>query len=151
MDNPLDNEEQDKVTIFRTFHSLLMSGVRQRESEEEDRDMQMLQNNACRRAEDTNIVQCVSPLKYEYAEDDDYQADDSLSYDRDIFKREISNHCMGNQIIREEKIGENQLNNYQTAKKKDFNQEQDSKPEGMRFSCDQCDYQAANKVNLRRH
>ena len=85
MDNPLDNEQQDKVTIFRTFHSLLMSGVRQMESEAEDRDMQILENNDFRSAEETNIIQCVSPLKFEYEEDDKYQAHDSITYDSDSF------------------------------------------------------------------
>jgi len=126
VDNPLDNnKQQDKVNIFQHFHSLLMSGTRQRKSQAEDRDMQILENNDCRNAEETNIAQCVFPLKSECKEDDEYQVDESLTYDRDIFKREISDQGMDNQISREEKIGENQvvlqyeynLCNNQTAKK----------------------------------
>jgi hypothetical protein len=46
VDNPLDNVQEDKVTLFRTFHGLLMSGTRQREMEREDNIMQILENNA---------------------------------------------------------------------------------------------------------
>ena len=86
-----------------------MSGVRQMESEAEDRDMQILENKDFRSAEETNIIQCVSPLKFEYEEDDKYQAHDSITSDSDIFKREIGNQDKDNQINMEDRIGENQL------------------------------------------
>jgi hypothetical protein len=45
VDNPLDNEKQEKVTLFRTFHRLLMSGVSQGGSGAEDKNMQILENH----------------------------------------------------------------------------------------------------------
>ena len=146
VDNPLDNEQQDKVTIFRTFHSLLMSGSGQKKSESEDRDMQILENSDCRSTEETNIAQCVSPLKSEYKEDDEYQVDESLTYDSDIFKREISNQGMDNQIGMEENTGENQ-----PAKERFSDQHQKSKHDGKRYKCTQCDYQTTHKGSLITH
>ena len=39
------------------------------ESEAEDSDIQILENNDCRSAEEIKYVKCVSPLKFEYEEE----------------------------------------------------------------------------------
>ena len=154
VDNPLDNEQKDKGTLFRSFHSQLISGVRQGKSETEDRDkdMQILGNNDCRSAGDKIFVHCISPLKFDSEKNEKYPKDDSWTNDGDIFKRD-------NQISMEDKISENQLElqyncnlcKYQTAKKKNLVRHQKSNHEGIRYKCNQCDYQATQKSSLFTH
>ena len=148
VDNPLDNEQKDKGTLFRSFHSQLMSGVRQGKSETDDRDkdMQILGNNDCRSAGDKMFVHCISPLKFDSEKDDKYHKDDSWTNDSDLFKIEIS--VQDNQISMEDRIGESQLVlkyncnlcNYQTAKKINIVEHQKSNHEEIRYKCNQSDY-----------
>jgi predicted RNA-binding Zn-ribbon protein involved in translation (DUF1610 family) len=159
VDNPLDNEQKDKGTLFRSFHSQLMSGVRQGKSETEDtgKDMQILGNNDCRSAGDKMFVHCVSPLKFNSEKDDKYHKDDSWTYDSDFFESEIS--VRDNQISMEDRIGENQLVlqyncnlcKYQTTKKKNLVGHQKSNHEGIKYKCNQCEYQATHKIALIMH
>ena len=103
------------------------------------------------------FVQCISPPKFDSEKHDKYFKNESLIYDSDIFKREISDQ--DHQISTEDRIGENQLVmqyncnhcNYQTTNKRNLVRHQKSKHEGIRYKCNQCDYQATQKSSLITH